>query len=132
MKKRYGIILEEEVYRNIRTHAYAAGQTVGEFIEAGLTKRLAAPVWNVTDLGLVRTIDLGPNITKEQFAAFKLESEEILAEEPMEQDVKKAIEPDKVQPTDKGKLTKGLGDIPGVSRQQRTDEILRKINKEKK
>ena len=92
-KRRYGIVLDEDVYRSWRTEAVGVGMSMGQW----LTSRLGVPMDDIA---------------------------------------KKAIEPDKIKVDTEGKLSKGLGEVPGrmtpKEMQAQKDLILRKISKGEK
>lgn len=115
MKKRYGIVLPEETYREFRVKAVEAGMSVGDWLAE--RHHMKQP----------------PAFVRPQTA------EEAAEAVIMEEAARKAIEGEDLKVDDKGKLSKGLGDIPGRKQetpnlspremQAHKDEILRRISK---
>lgn len=112
MKKRYGIVLPENVYRDMRLKAVAANMSVGEWITTQMNGRGVDGNFDA-----VVTSDTTGALHVEGFSLVKKDDvdqirnfyhEEAAVEEP----IKKAIEPDKTREV-KGQLRKGLGPLPG-------------------
>ena len=92
-RKRYGIVLPEPVYKELRLKAVEAGMSVGDYVTQELRIRGVSgdAVWVMSNT----------------------EYKEASVEEP----VKKELDIERAKPVN-GQLRKGLGPLPGESRDQ--------------
>ena len=94
MKKRYAITIDDLAMRQVKVEAARAGLTVGEWITSNLSQFNQDVVAWTQDPEARRVFD------------------QTYKEASVDDTAKKAIEPDQTK-VSRGKVTKGLGELPG-------------------